>query len=225
MYFSAEISEDFLTEYINEIRSKQLFYEKNIDIVCDEILKIYDKKPIIDDLVSVGIFSKLEYQKLIDNLNLYQYFTPPRGNVYSNFIVSGIVPAFGNYKCESTMLFGKTTTLYVLLACRYINLFPYFTNVFKDAHKYTNNRDISEVKKTIKEILYINKLNNYKKTNIIFLGKSYEEFNIIKRFLLKNYPDKFNVKIIKHPSFYVRKNDYFGFVKEFANAYFELVSY
>jgi len=130
-------------------------------------------------------------------------FTPPRGNLSStlSYIFIGFAPGYSQLsKGEPNWLLGPSSKI-LHNALIELNIYPYFTNLFKTPFKdnkieYTNeyfNKSIDDLKI---ELSYL--FSNFNIKKIIFLGH-YIQFNDIINMLYVEY------SIIKHPSYFVRK--------------------
>lgn len=136
--------------------------------------------------------------------------TPPRGNLTKDnrYLFFGIKPGPGavNSVSESSWLFGPSTTiLYGFL--EKLNLFPYFSNVYKDWNAPKESLELS-INSTLTEILQIKSMYEdiygvSDPLRIVFMGK-YPEFDFIENILNKKCKKQFQVIRIWHPSYILR---------------------
>jgi len=156
------------------------------------MLKCYSKIPDINDLSSSGIYcDRKDICKNLDELfSSVHLETPPRGNLFSGIMLVGYRPGTMNYyKGEEVFQYGPTSRF--LLSClKEVNLFPYFTNFYKNR----NSKFDESLKFINKEIEILDDCIH----TIVFLGK-YKEYKEV------NTLDK-KIKIINHPSWALRFN-------------------
>lgn len=155
------------------------------------------------------IFKNVNDAKIYFNdfyCDIYDVFTPPRGNLSENIVFMGIKP--GSFQLQ------KLPNLEVVSECSWLlgpsskrlnvalykcGIYPYFTNVYH-YHQHELNCDISL---TLKEIETLFKI--HKKIKFFFMG-NYKEFDKIVWFLNKNDFD-FEYHRIWHPSYILRNGD------------------
>lgn len=153
--------------------------------VCENRLKIINKNPSIKNILFPGIFSPYDISLLINKYKILK--TPPRGNLYSDYIFVGFTPGkMKYYPCETVFLYGPTSKLLIEVLYK-LNIFPFFTNYYKDYNSYETF--------IIKELEFLLSNKDYK---IVLLGK-YKDYETIKYY----FSDKEIIQL-NHPSYYLR---------------------
>jgi len=154
----------------------------------------------------------VQYDKFVHSWYKYKLnaFTLPRGNLTkeNNVFVVGFKPGhFQAHKSisESAWLLGPSSKMLIKLFDD-IGVYPYFTNFY---HSYfvENNKDDHNILSELLNIFTIY-LHVYNKRSfiILFLGSSYEEFDILSNKL--NYEGlDIKIKKIWHPSYILRNQN------------------